>query len=65
MNKIVYVLTNPQHGWDCVIGGFAEREKALDKAIEDDIEKGQILSLTEKEELYDRSYKVITKVEVQ
>jgi len=28
MNQEVFVITNPQHGWDCVCGVFSTREKA-------------------------------------
>jgi len=28
MNKIVYVVTNPELGWDCVVGVYYNKEDA-------------------------------------
>ena len=44
MNQKVFVITNPELGWDCVCGVFSTREKALDYleeiGIDDDLEDG-------------------------
>lgn len=44
MNQEVFVITNPQHGWDCVCGVFSTREKAFEylKEISSDLKGGRI-----------------------
>ncbi len=29
-NQIIYVVTNPTYGWDCVFGCFSSRELAVE-----------------------------------
>ena len=50
----IYVVTNVENGWDCVVGVFKTREKAIDYLREGDDE--EIAKLTDQQWLDDTSY---------